>query len=142
MFDVDVGSNIDLDISLAHPWSSEIYPSSAEKIGAAASLREARKKAKYDHLKLPGGSTSNVIPLVLEHFGTWGEQGVKFLKKLSNQSSDEAGRPNAPEFLDFWRKRFSIQLQKCNAQVISKKLSGLCGRPEKPMALSTQVFPH
>ena len=58
MFDVDVGSNIDLDISLAHPWSSEIYPSSAEKIGAAASLREARKKAKYDHLKLPGGSTS------------------------------------------------------------------------------------
>ena len=77
-----------------------------------------------------------------EHFGTWGEQGVKFLKKLSNQSSDEAGRPNAPEFLDFWRKRFYIQLQKCNAQVILKKLSGLCGGPEKPMALSTQVFPH
>ena len=37
MFDVDLGSNIDLDISLAHPWSSETYPSSAEKIGAATS---------------------------------------------------------------------------------------------------------
>ena len=70
MFDVNLGSNIDLDISLEHPWSSETYPSSAEKIGAAASLREARKKAKYDRLKLPGGSKSNVIPLVLEHFGT------------------------------------------------------------------------
>ena len=63
----------------------EIYPSAAEKIGAVASLRDARKKAKYDWPKLPGGSTSNVIPLVLEHFSTWGEQGRKFLKNLSNQ---------------------------------------------------------
>ena len=87
MFDVDLGSSIDLNISLAHPWSSETYPSSAKKIGAAASLREARKKAKYDQLKLL--NIQRYIPLVLEHFGTWGEQGRKFLKKLSNQSSDE-----------------------------------------------------
>ena len=67
-------SNIDLDISSAHPLMSKTYPSSADKIGAVASLREARKKAKYDRLKLPGGSTSNVIPFVLEHFGSLGEQ--------------------------------------------------------------------
>ena len=39
MFNVNLGSNIDLDISLAHSWSSEIYPSSAGKIGAAPSLK-------------------------------------------------------------------------------------------------------
>ena len=57
-------------------------------------------------------------------------------------SSDEAGRPNAAEFLDFWRKRFSVQLQKCNVQVISEKLSMLCGGSERPDSLSTQFFPH
>ena len=108
MFDVDLGSNIDLTSHWSHPWSSETYPNSAEKIGAAATVREARRKAKYDWLKLPGGSKSNIIPLVLEHFGTSGEQGREFLKNLSNQSSDKTGRPNAPEFLDYWIKQFSI----------------------------------
>ena len=101
MFDVDLGSNIDLDTSLAHPWSLETYPSSAKHIEAVASLRKAGKKAKYDRLKLPGGSTSNVIPLVLEHFSTWGEQGRTLLKRYST-SHHETRRPkNAPEFLDY-----------------------------------------
>ena len=63
-----------------------------------------------------------------------------FLQKLAAFSSDEAGRPNAAEFLDFWRKRFSVQLQKCIAQVISKKLSMLCSGSERPDCLSTQFF--
>ena len=116
MFDVDLGSSINFDISLVHPWSLETYRSSAKKIGAVASLREARKKVKYDRLKLPGGSTSNVIPLVLDHFGTWGEQGRKFLKKLSNQLSDETGRPML-QISGLLEKTLSTQLQRCNAQV-------------------------
>ena len=71
-----------------------------------------------------------------------GRRGEKFLQRLAVFSSDEAGRPNAAEFLDFWRKRFSIQLQKCNVKVISKKLSMLCGGSERPDSLSTQFFPH
>ena len=46
-FDPDKGCNVDLDIALAHPWSSDIFPRSSESDGAAAEKREERKKAKY-----------------------------------------------------------------------------------------------
>ena len=140
MFDAESGSNLDLDISLAHPWSSDVFPSSAEATGVAANRRETRKVSKYEQHKLPEGSVVKVVPLVMEHFGSWGEEARKFLQKLAAFSSDEAERPNAVEFLDFWRKRFSVQLQKCNVQVISKKLSMLCGRSERPDSLSTHFF--
>ena len=78
----------------------------------------------------------------MEHFASWGEEARNFLQKQAAFSSDEAGRPNAAEFLDFWRKRFSGQLQKCNVQVISKKLSMLCGGSERPDSHSAQFFSH
>ena len=62
-FNFDTGYNIDLDISLAHPWSSDIFPTSA------ADRRADRKKAKYNKQQLPGGSIVSAIPLVMEHFG-------------------------------------------------------------------------
>ena len=54
MFDAELGANLDLDISLAHPWSSDVFPSSAEATGVAANRRETRKMAKYEQHKLPG----------------------------------------------------------------------------------------
>ena len=48
VFDTGVGSNVELDISLAHPWSSDIFPTSASKDGPAASKREDRKVARYE----------------------------------------------------------------------------------------------
>ena len=142
MFDAESGSNIDLDISLVHPWSSDVFPSSASATGVAANQRETRKMAKYEQHKLPGGSVVKVIPLVWNISGSWREEVRNFLQKLAAFSSDEARRPNAAEFLDFWRKIFSVQLQKCNVKVISKKLSMLCGRSERPDSLSTQFLPH
>ena len=44
-FDPNKGCNVDLDIALAHPWSSDIFPRSSETDGAAAERREDRKKA-------------------------------------------------------------------------------------------------
>ena len=32
------------------------------------------KMSKYEQHKLPGGSLANVILLVMEHFGSWGEE--------------------------------------------------------------------
>ncbi len=65
-----------------------------------------------------------------------------FLQKLAAVLSDESGRPNAEKVLDFYRKRFSVQLQKCSVQVKSKKLSMLCSGSGKSGSLSTQPFPH
>ena len=54
---------------------------------------------------------------------------------------DIVGRPNAAEFIDFWSKRFSIQLQKCNARVISKKLSTM-SEDNRCDLFATQYFSH
>ena len=130
-FDPNKSRNVDLDIALAHPWSSDIFSRSSESDGAAAERREERKKAKYAKENLPGGSTVSFVPLVIEHFGRWSEMGKNFLERLAKKSrdelgrpnADELGRPNAAEFLYIWRKRFTTQLQKCNAKVIMRNLS-------------------
>ncbi|XP_062520364.1 uncharacterized protein LOC134195363 [Corticium candelabrum] len=69
VFFTDIGNNVDLDISLAYPWSSDIFPSSAVVSGAAAERRADRKKEKYSKQQLPGGMIATVTPLVMEHFG-------------------------------------------------------------------------
>ena len=73
VFDTGAGSNVELDIALAHPWSSDIFPPSATIDGAAASRREDRKKARYGKETYPEGMSVQVIPLVLEHYGRWGK---------------------------------------------------------------------
>ncbi|XP_062507491.1 uncharacterized protein LOC134183920 [Corticium candelabrum] len=143
MFDSASGANDELDIALAHPWSSDTFPMSAEIDEAAAKWREERKNSRYKKERLPGGTSVSLIPLVLEHYERWGKEAWKFLQKLAEQSSDEFGRPNPSEFLDFWRKRFAIQLQRCNASVIRRKASALCANDEfKLDSSSTQVFSH
>ena len=72
LFDSDTGYNIDLDIALAHLWSSDIFPTSAGVDGASAERRADRKRAKYNKQQLPGGSIVRTIPLVMEHFRAWG----------------------------------------------------------------------
>ena len=74
VFDSQRGANIELDVALAHPWSSDIFPKSSDVDGAAAKRREDRKEDKYKKERLPGGSQVNMIPLVMEHFGRWGKR--------------------------------------------------------------------
>ena len=66
---------IDLDISLAHPWSGEVFPSSAKIDGAAAKRREKKKKSKYKGQRLPDGEQVIVKSLALKHFSRWGKEG-------------------------------------------------------------------
>ena len=47
VFDTGVGSNVELDIALSLPWSSDIFPTSATIDGVVASRREDQKKARY-----------------------------------------------------------------------------------------------
>ena len=100
-FNSDIGNNVDLDISLAHPWSSDIFPSFAGVSGAAAERRADRKKEKYSKQQLPGGIIATVNPLIMKHFGAWGIDGWKLLCKLSKKSSDKVRRPKSAEFIDF-----------------------------------------
>ena len=67
----------------------------------------------------------------------------KFFQKLSKHSLEGIGKSNAPEFIDYWRKRFSIQLQKCNAKLLLMKSSALCSDGvNKLVAYCTRSFSH
>ena len=69
VFDTGAGSNEELNIAMAHPWSSNIFPTSTTTDGAAACRREERKKARYAKETYPVGMSVQVVPLVIEHFG-------------------------------------------------------------------------
>ena len=74
----------------------------------------------------------NMIPLVYEHFGHWGSEAESFLCHLAKKSRNAEGQQNTVEFLNYWRRRFSVSLQRCNAKVVLKKISRLsCGVNEE-----------
>ena len=131
VFDFGSGSNTDLDVSLAHPWSSEVIFSSASTEGAAALRREQTKAEKYSMERLPGEEAVRLVPLVLEHFGHWGQQAEKYLHQLSLRSTDECGNSNSSQFKTYWRERLSVQLQRCNSRVIYRKVEGLLDRGDE-----------
>ena len=80
------------------------------------------KIKKYDQELLPGGFQPTFVPIVFEHFGCWGEKVEDYLKKLSQLSRDEDGKPNASTFKTCWRSVFSVCLQRSNARVIDRKI--------------------
>ena len=128
MFDSDLGRNVELDTSFAHPWSKGVLAKAARNEGAAASKREDEKASKYAADQLPGGGRPNCIPLVHEHFSHWGVEAESFLKRLSKRAKLSEWCKDDRDFRDLinhWRKRFAAILQKCNTRVILKKLSRL-----------------
>ncbi len=126
LFDSETGQNLDVDVSLAHPWSKDALNHAHREEGYAAKVREEKKLKKYSGEVLHGGLSSKCVPLVFEHFGLWGSHAHKFLSHISRQSYNTThAHPfnSAQRFKAFWRKQFSIILQRCNARVISRKLS-------------------
>ena len=73
VFDYQSGKSVDLDVSVAHPWSIDILAKASLFDGAAALRREEIKAKKYMGEMLPQGSSPPAMPLVFEHFGRWGE---------------------------------------------------------------------
>ena len=59
VFDTDEGSNINLDVAFAHPWSSQVLSKSAEEDGFTASAREECRRKKYAKIALSGGGTTS-----------------------------------------------------------------------------------
>ena len=63
-FDAKSGYDIELDISLAHPWNEDIILQASKVEGAAAAKRESPKTEKYSKEIDAMGNASNCIPLV------------------------------------------------------------------------------
>ena len=47
VYDLKTGSNVELDVALAHPWASDILPCAATTRGSTAMKREQIKENKY-----------------------------------------------------------------------------------------------
>ena len=97
-FDAQYGCDIELDISVAHPWANHIIFQAALEDSAAAAKQEAVKSQKYAGELDMWGRSSNCIALVFEHFGRWGHDALQFLDQLSILSTGEDGRKNSREF--------------------------------------------
>ena len=97
----------------------------AKLSGFTAKKREEMKNDKYDSEILPGGNASKCIPVVFEHFGTWGVATDRLLEHFVTKikSKDQEGKNNSADFKTYRRRRFSVTLQKINARVIMKQLN-------------------
>ena len=100
---------VDLDISVAHPWSPDIISKAAKGDGAAALKRERKKHEKE---LWSGGTHPNFIPLVLEHFGHWSGEAEEYFNKLALESREVDGKKNVADFKNLWKQ---MTLQKCNS---------------------------
>ena len=68
-FDADSGCDIELDISIAHPWAGHTLSQSAFEDEVAAAKREQEKIQKYANELDIWGNPSSCVPIVFEHFG-------------------------------------------------------------------------
>ena len=59
---------------------------------------------------------------------------------ISHLSRHESGRKNPAEFKSFWRCRFSVELQICNASVMSRKAYDILGGQKHSSELETFHF--
>ena len=114
-----------MDISIAHPWNGDVISNASRENGAAAVRREQQKAMKYSHQFDIFGNPSKCIPAVFEHYGRWGLKAQQLLYDLSLLSFDEDGQKNGRDFMTYWRWCLSVALQRCNARVITRKLSSL-----------------
>ena len=71
-FDSYSGCNIELDISVAHPWNKDILSQAADEDEIVAAKRAVSNNKKYSSKLDVWGNSSNCIPLAFEHFGRWG----------------------------------------------------------------------
>ena len=70
MFDSGSGANVQLCMSLAHPWASDCLLKSSTEAGYGAERREEKKDAKYGNKLYLGAMTPAFIPLAMKHFGS------------------------------------------------------------------------
>ena len=72
---------------------------------------------------------------MIEHvyFGCWGEKALSII----SQEMKVAERINPAEFKSFWGRRVSVELQRCNASVMSRKAYNMLGGQKRGSELDT-----
>ena len=103
------------DVSVVSPTQEAIILRAAESPAAAIEMRKSSKLR--DHFENCRAQGIAFKPLVVETFGGWDADAIKFLKKLGRHSARRRGKNDAIEIKHFFQ-RLSIALQRGNASLL------------------------
>ena len=112
------GKKLAFDVSVVSPTQDAIVHRAAEFPAAAIEMRKtAKNRAHFDHCRAQGIA---FIPLVVETFGGWDGDAVKYLKDMAKQCARRWGKNYAEEVKQFFQ-RLSVTLQRGNASLIVER---------------------
>ena len=120
VYDFDNGKKLLLDITIAHSWAQNYISRNFTTEGFAAAERDRIKNNKY--LQMSTDLEYLFRPFSLEVFGRMEESARETLKQVSRLAAPLA-RYSSEEFLNKWRRRLSVCLQKGNARILSNNVN-------------------
>jgi hypothetical protein len=106
-----------IDVSIPNPLTEERKRRTAAKPLTTATLIENRKRSKYHHLRK---QDTEVIPFVIEATGGFGEDAVKFLKRIAKKMpASRWGTREERNFRKLMMSKLSITLMRGNLKVLA-----------------------
>ena len=112
------GRKVAFDVSVTSPTQEAILFQAADRPAAAI---EARKQSKMRaHFSNCQSQGIFFQPLVVESFGGWDFDALKFLKEIGRQDARRWGKDSAMEIKYFFQ-RLSVALQRGNAALLIER---------------------
>ena len=141
VYDFDNGKKLLLDITISHPWAQNYIGRSCTTARFAAAERDRIKNNKC--LQMSNDLGYLFRPFSLKVFVRLGVSARVTLKQVSRLAAPLAGF-SPEEFLNEWRRRLSVCLQKGNARILFNKVDTIIGRqqPSRPNTCNTVIVCH
>ena len=109
------GRKIAFDVSVVSPTQDAILHRAADNAAAAIEMRKTTKNRTHlDNCRSQGITFQ---PLVVETFGGWDQEAVKYLKDIARLDARRWGKNDAIEIKHFFQ-RLSMALQRGNAALL------------------------
>ena len=109
------GRKVAFDVSVTSPTQDAVLHRAADSAAAAISLRKSSKnRAHFDNCRAQGITFQ---PLVVETFGGWDVDAVKYLKDMARLEARRWGKKDSIEIRNFFQ-RLSVTLQRGNAALL------------------------
>ena len=112
------GRKVAFDVSVTSPTQEAVQFQAADRPAAAIEARkQAKMRAHHADCQAQGIFFQ---PLVVETFGGWDSDALKFLKAIGHQDARRWGRDSAVE-IKFLFQRLSVALQRGNAALLVER---------------------
>ena len=99
------------DFTCADTLAKSYVKGGSRNPGYAAQRRESHKRTLYKNLE----ANFHFVPVCVETLGTWGEEGLKLIKRIGELMQNVTGEKRSTSFLI---QRISVAVQKGNAAAI------------------------